>query len=138
MLLVMICMDDGFSIPATSQTPVDFAGPRPQNMSAEVRLSIGLLSLTVRTHLPAWSVEPTQSSCHVECAETDATAARRTSADFILMSLCEREANEASERWIQTQMCSNLRSIYLVNVRSSRQLRTLQPPARNPIPPSLP
>ena len=57
---------DGRDIPATSQTPLVLAGPRPQNMSAEERLSMGLLSLTVRTHLPAWSVEPTHSCCHVE------------------------------------------------------------------------
>jgi hypothetical protein len=71
-------------LPATSQTPSDLAGPRPQNMSADERLSIGLLSLTVRVHLVPWSVEPTQSCCHVEWAEADATAARITRADFIV------------------------------------------------------
>ena len=61
-----IHLSDGCDIPATSQTPLLLAGPRPQNMSAEDRLSMGLLSLTVRTHLPAWSVDPTHSCCHVE------------------------------------------------------------------------
>jgi hypothetical protein len=71
-------------VPATSQTPSVEAGPRPQNMSAEERLSTGLLSFTLRTQVEALSSEPTQSSCHVECAETEATAARRTRADFML------------------------------------------------------
>jgi hypothetical protein len=85
------------SVPATSQIPLDLAGPRPQNISAEERLSIGLLSLTVRTHFPAWSVEPTQSCCHVEWAETDATAARRTKEVFILdVWLCKKRMNRVS------------------------------------------
>jgi hypothetical protein len=78
-------------VPATSQTPDDVAGPRPQNMSGDVRLVMGLLSLTVRTQLPALSSDPTQSSCHVEWAETDATVARRTIADFIMSIECRSE-----------------------------------------------
>jgi len=71
-------------IPATSQTPDVVAGPRPQNISAEVTLAMGLLSLTVRTQVPALSSLPTQSSCHVEWAETVAAAARKMVAYFIL------------------------------------------------------
>ena len=72
------------NVPATSHTPDVEAGPRPQNMSGEVRLVMGLLSLTVRTQVPALSSLPTQSSCQVECAETVAAVARRTVAYFML------------------------------------------------------
>ena len=71
-------------VPATSQTPEDVAGPRPQNMSDDVRLAIGLLSLTVRAQVVVISVLPTQSCCHVEWAETDATAARIANVVFML------------------------------------------------------
>lgn len=76
-------MDMG-DVPATSQTPDVEAGPRPQNMSEEVTLAMGLLSLTVRTQVPALSSLPTQSSCQVEWAETVAAVARRTVAYFML------------------------------------------------------
>jgi hypothetical protein len=72
-------------LPATVQTPVVALGERPQNMSGEVRLVMGLLSMTVRVHFVTWSAVPTHRSCQVECAETDAAAARRTIADFILL-----------------------------------------------------
>lgn len=74
----------GWYVPATSQTPDVVAGPRPQNMSGEVTLEMGLLSLTVRTQVPALSSLPTQSSCHVEWAETVAAAARKMVAYFIV------------------------------------------------------
>jgi hypothetical protein len=80
-------------IPATVQTPVVALGERPQNMSAELRLAIGLLSMTVRVHVVAWSVVPTHRSCHVEWAETDAAAARRTMADFMLVIFLGRNSN---------------------------------------------
>jgi hypothetical protein len=83
-------------VPATSHTPDDVAGPRPQNMSVEVRLAMGELSLTVRTQVPALSSDPTQSCCHVEWAETDATVARRTRPDFIL-STCRVIIEEKRE-----------------------------------------
>jgi hypothetical protein len=73
----------GMYVPATSATPADVAGPRPQNMSEDERESMGLLSLTTRVADVALSVEPTQRSCHVEWAETVAAAARSTMADFI-------------------------------------------------------
>jgi hypothetical protein len=44
---------------------------------------MGLLSLTVRTQVPALSWVPTQSSCQVECAEEDAAVARRRVVYFI-------------------------------------------------------
>jgi hypothetical protein len=72
-------------VPATSQTPLVLAGPLPQNISGFVNPVTGLLSLTVRTQVPALSSLPTQSSCQVECAETVATVARRTVAYFILV-----------------------------------------------------
>ena len=53
-------------------------------MSEDERESIGLLSLTTRVADVALSVDPTQRSCHVEWAETEAAAARITMADFIL------------------------------------------------------
>ena len=40
-------------IPATVQTPVVDLGERPQNMSAELKLAMGLLSMTVRVHVVA-------------------------------------------------------------------------------------
>lgn len=79
------------NIPATSQTPDDDAGPRPQNISPDDRLSMGLLSLTVRAHVVPLSVLPTQSCCHVEWAETDAARAR-TKADFMVSAVVMREA----------------------------------------------
>jgi hypothetical protein len=83
-------------VPATSQTPVVEAGPRPQNISADERLSMGLLSLTLRTQVDALSSEPTQSSCHVEWAETEATAARSTRADFMMSTGgCSENGSEA-------------------------------------------
>jgi hypothetical protein len=69
---------------ATSQTLEDAAGPRPQNMSDEVRDWMGLLSLTTRVHDVALSVLPTHRSCHVEWAETAVAAARRIAVVFIL------------------------------------------------------
>ena len=71
-------------LPATSQTPEEEAGPRPQNMSPEDRLSMGLLSLTVRVQVEPLSVLPTQSCCHVEWAEAVAAAARRMVAYFMI------------------------------------------------------
>ena len=56
-------------------------------------LVMGELSLTVRVQEEPLSVLPTQSCCHVEWAETDATAARRTNADFMMLIL------EDSEYW---------------------------------------
>lgn len=138
-MLVAVSVKGSDDIPATSQTPLDCAGPRPQNMSEEDRLSMGLLSLTVRVHLPAWSVEPTHSCCHVEWAETEAAAARRTREVFMVYYVLE-EGNEVSDCWIQTQTCSNLRSIYSgtaplhVKTTVNRALST----ARNPLPASFP
>ena len=77
--------------------PLELAGPRPQNMSAEFRPVIGLLSRTVRAHVEAMSVLPTHSCCHVEWAETDATAARRAKVDFILALIWMRVTIEGSE-----------------------------------------
>jgi hypothetical protein len=56
-------------------------------MSGEVKLVMGELSLTVRVHLVFMSVLPTQRSCHVEWAETDATAARTAKAVFMMSTL---------------------------------------------------
>lgn len=50
---------------------------------------MGELSLTVRTQVEALSSVPTQSCCHVACAVTEVTAARRTSPAFILQQLVE-------------------------------------------------
>ena len=72
-------------LPATVQTPVVDFGERPQNMSADVKLAIGLLSMTVLAHVFPESVDPTQICCHVEWAETDAAAARRTVKVFIFL-----------------------------------------------------
>jgi len=72
------------NIPATSHTPDDAAGLRPQNISGDERLVMGLLSFTVRAHVVPLSVLPTQRSCHVEWAETEAAAARSTSVVFML------------------------------------------------------
>jgi len=55
-------------------------------MSDDERLATGLLSLTVRAHVVVISVLPTQSCCHVEWAETEATAARIANVDFMLAS----------------------------------------------------
>lgn len=63
-------------------------------MSLEVTEAIGLLSLTVRAQDVALSSLPTHSCCHVEWAETDATAARSTIADFILMKILQRRSFE--------------------------------------------
>jgi hypothetical protein len=81
------------NVPATSQTPDVEAGPRPQNISDDVKLATGLLSLTVRTQVPALSAVPTQSCCQVEWAETVAAAARRTVAYFMLNGdkICAKE-----------------------------------------------
>lgn len=73
-------------LPATSHTLLDLAGPIPQNMSELDKLEIGLLLATTRVQEVALSSEPTQRSCHVEWAETEAAAARRTRLDFIVMS----------------------------------------------------
>lgn len=86
----------GAAVPATSQTPDEAAGPRPQNISEDVRLVTGLLSLTVRTQVPALSSVPTQSSCQVEWAETVAAAARSTVAYFILKGADEMDANKVN------------------------------------------
>jgi hypothetical protein len=77
-------------IPATSQTLDEEAGPRPQNISLESREVMGLLSLTVLVHCVAWSVLAVHKSCHVECAETAATEARRIAAVFILAFFSKR------------------------------------------------
>jgi hypothetical protein len=53
-------------------------------MSELLKPATGELSLTVRTQVLALSVLPTQSSCHVEWAETDAAAASRTIDVFML------------------------------------------------------
>jgi hypothetical protein len=95
------------NVPATSQTPDVEAGPRPQNMSGEVTLAMGLLSLTVRTQVPALSSLPTQSSCQVEWAETVAAAARKTVAYFILN--VDREGVRCERRW---RCVSNTLQVY--------------------------
>lgn len=69
------------------QTPVVDLGPRPHAIVASVTLTMGELSWTVRTHVPAWSCVPTQNSCHVAWAETVETAARKISAAFIVVEV---------------------------------------------------
>ena len=71
-------------LPATSQTPEDFAGPIPQNISELLRLEMGLLFATVRVQEVALSSLPIHNSCHVECPETEAATARSTRPDFIV------------------------------------------------------
>lgn len=56
-------------------------------MSAEVREAMGLLSLTVLAHVCTLSAVPTHRSCHVECAETPAAAAR-TKAAVLIFEVC--------------------------------------------------
>ena len=87
------------NIPATSQTPADEAGPRPQNISGDVREVMGLLSLTVRAQVVALSSVPTQRSCHVEWAETEATVARRTRADFMLAVGSRKGWRRIAKEW---------------------------------------
>ena len=108
------------NVPATSQTPDVEAGPRPQNMSGEVRLVIGLLSLTVRTQVPALSSLPTQSSCQVEWADTVAAVARRTVAYFMLDVngvRCEKsEGYEGLYRLFLDQIPAGTPSIYSLSI----------------------
>lgn len=68
------------------QDPVAALGPRPHAMVASVTLTMGELSWTVRTQLPAWSSLPTQNSCQVAWAEAVETAARRVRVICILMN----------------------------------------------------
>ena len=117
------------NVPATSQTPDVEAGPRPQNMSGEVRLVMGLLSLTVRTQVPALSSLPTQSSCQVEWAETVAAVARRTVAYFMLDVdgvRCEMsEGYEALYRRFLDQTPAGTPSIYSLLILRVMRLRTV-------------
>jgi hypothetical protein len=95
-----VAVDEGRrDIPATSQTPDDEAGPRPQNMSGDVRLVIGLLSRTVLVQVVPLSVLPTQSCCHVLCADTEAAAARTMAAYFMFEVDTGRFGNERMLEW---------------------------------------
>ena len=60
---------------------------------------MGLLSLTVRAQVATLSEEPTHNCCHVEWADTEAAAARRAKAVFMVNDGVRLTVFGKNERW---------------------------------------